>query len=204
MSTDLYQKIDEVLKYVPESRHSYFQLKYFVIGKEPTIQAKLWKCLRELQVRKETIDDLLLSIEDQKDELELLEIRQAKEEPTDREQIIRKRQLERKRTKLLKSIEKLELDVKYATQEARFFLQAFEGLLKIEELKDYDDLEAQKEYWNESITQQINLKMLLQQPLDIELAKTALALHDDAPVKNQLIKLLNCVKELNGPENPES
>ena len=56
------------------NRHSYFQLKHFIIGKEYTNQSRMWCCVRELQARKET----LLALEDQiaefEDDKELLQI----------------------------------------------------------------------------------------------------------------------------------
>jgi len=54
------QKIDEVLNLDPVDRHSYFQLKYFVINKEPTHQSKLWRCIREVAARKDTIEGIML------------------------------------------------------------------------------------------------------------------------------------------------
>ena len=93
-----------------------------------------------------------------------------------------------------KTLKQIENRHKFALQEARFFMQAFESLEKIEPLKDYDDLEAQQEYWNEVIGQKINLKMLLQQPLDTELVQTALALHDNAPVKIQITQMLDKIQ----------
>lgn len=197
----LYQKMQEVLKQAPENRHSYFQMKYFVIGKEPTTQAQMWQCLRELQSRKATIDGLKLSIEELKDQIELSEIDHAREihrivhpnfsidslpeSVIEREKIIKNRQFERKKQQLHLSLVQLEDNLKFAWQEAKFFLQMFEAINKIEPLKDYDDLDSQKEYWNERIAQQINMKLLLQQPLDTELVQTALSLHEDAPIRLQ-------------------
>lgn len=209
--TALYEKMEEVLKYVPESRHSYFQMKYFVIGKEPTTQAQMWQCLRELQSRKATIDGLTLSIEETKDQIELQDIEHAKElhvhcvsffnlhsglpqELKDREKAIKCRQNERKKQQLQLSLAQLEDNLKFAWQEAKFFLQMFEAIRRTEPLKSYDDLDAQKEYWNERIAQQINLKLLLQQPLDTELVNTALALHEDAPIRVQTHKTLDHIR----------
>ena len=209
MSSDL-ERIAAALKHVPESRHSYFQLKYFVIGKEVTTQAQMWQCLRELQSRKQTIDGLTLSIEETKDQLELIEIDHAKdihnlchggfnchnypEELREREKVIKHRQHERKRQQLQNSLVQLEDSLKFAWQEAMFFLQLFEAIRKVEPLKDYDDLDAQKEYWNERISQQINLKMLLQQPLDTELVQTALSLHENAPIRLQMQNTLDHIQ----------
>lgn len=208
---ELYQKMEEVLKQSPENRHSYFQMKYFVIGKEPTTQGQMWQCLRELQSRKATIDSLSLSIEETKDQIELQEIEQAKElhridHPNfitdtgfpealkEREKIIKCRQYERKKQQLQISLTQLEESLRFAWQEAKFFLQMFEAIRRVVPLREYDDLEAQKEYWNERIGQQINLKLLLQQPLDIELVNTALALHEDAPIRLQTEKTLDHIK----------
>ena len=94
-----------------------------------------------------------------------------------------------------KTLKQLENRQKFAIQEARFFMQAFESLQKIEPMKDYDDLESQQEYWNEIISQKINLKMLLQQTLDTELVQTALSLHNNAPVKMQITQMLDRVQQ---------
>ena len=51
-------------------RHSYFQLKYFLIGKEPTYQSKMWQCLRELRNRVESLDNMSLEIDELKDKIE--------------------------------------------------------------------------------------------------------------------------------------
>ena len=55
-------------------RHSYFQLKYFLIGKEPTYQSKMWQCLRELRNRVESLDNMSLEIDELKDKIEILDI----------------------------------------------------------------------------------------------------------------------------------
>ena len=39
-----------------KERHSFFQLNHFIIGKEPTVQAKLWQCIREITARIENIE----------------------------------------------------------------------------------------------------------------------------------------------------
>lgn len=198
------RKMEKMVEQAPENRHSYFQLKYFVIGKEPTLQAQMWQCLRELQARKETLDSITLEIEDVKDQLELLDLEIDEEwdfdkdaPPTEKQKIldakssIMLRRLERQKTSLQKTLKQLENRHKFALQEARFFMQAFESLEKVEPMKDFDDLEAQQEYWNEVIAQKINLKMLLQQPLDTELVQTALSLHGNAPIKVQITQLLD-------------
>lgn len=181
---NLLARLQEVCKLAPERRHSYFQLKYFVIGKEVTTQGQMWQCLREIQTRKDSLENMLTAIEETKDQIKLLEIklnrfdRKKFNDETIKE--IKGRQLARKKKTLEKTLTKLQEDLEFCLQEAKFFMQMLDVLMREEELKDYDDYDAQKQYWNEKIAQQINLKMLLQQPLDTELVKTALSLNEDA------------------------
>lgn len=209
-SEDLLKRIEEVIQLAPESRHSYFQLKYFVLGKEPTIQAQMWKSLRELKSRKETIDAFTFEIADVKDRILLLDIEWEKEQlrmqntllqlanyPSDllnRELAVKQRQNQRQKAILEESLRNTEKKLQYAWQEARFFLQAFEELSKLEPLRDYDDLESQKEYYDQKLSQQINLKMLLSQRLDTDIVETTLALPDDAPVKVQTMHILQHIE----------
>jgi hypothetical protein len=199
------QKMEKLVEQAPENRHSYFQLKYFVIGKEPTLQAQMWQCLRELQSRKEAMDGLTLEMEDMKDQIELLDIEKEKGqmelkdrtgmgELDRRKAEVELRRLDRQQVSLQNTLVQLDKRHKFAMQEARFFVQAFESLEKIEPMKDRDDLDAQQEYWNEVIEQKINLKMLLKQPLDTELVQTALALHDNAPIKVQITQMLDRIE----------
>lgn len=67
-------KINKLLEKAPEGRPSYYQLKHFVLGKQSTVQAQLWQCLRELQDRKDTMDNITFEIENCKDKLSLIEI----------------------------------------------------------------------------------------------------------------------------------
>jgi hypothetical protein len=207
---EFFQKIDTALEKAPESRHSFYQLKYFVIGKEPTIQSKLWQALRELQSRKETIESIGLQIEDLKDEIELNKIEiekiqistlSSKDENLDKiyskEKAIKLRKLKRREESLLVNINKLEKKLKFEIQEARFFLQVFEDLEKVEKVKDYDDYEAQKEYWENKISEEINLRILTKQQLSPELIKTALSLHNESEIRSNMVGILdNCKVQL--------
>src|ERR1039458_7619720 len=67
-------QIDEILENEIVNRSSFFQLQHFTIGSLPTIQAKMWQCLRELKRKKEAINHLQLEIEEMKDNIELAEI----------------------------------------------------------------------------------------------------------------------------------
>lgn len=198
MSNQIFLKeIDEVLVNEVSCRHSYFQLKYFLIGKEPTNQAKMWQCLRELKTRKDSLDNIVLEEEELKDNLELLNINieELNERNSDAKTTIQIRQIERKKLAINNNFLALAEKKKWLEEECRFFLETFKNIQKIEPLKQFDDLSSQKEYWAEKLSQKLNLKMLTSNNLDGELIETIMALPDDMPIKKQTITTLNIRQE---------
>jgi hypothetical protein len=209
MSSELTEKLKNILKDDIPNRHSFFQLDHFIIKKEPTIQAQLWQCLRELRTRNETIEKIKLEIEETKDRLELLNIQEKKglvawdqQEATEemdklykRELEINVRQLKRQRIACEHSIADLEKKLSETLEETEYFVNTFEELSKIEELKPFDDPKAQQEYWNERLRNELNMRILLKHPIDIELAKTILSLNDATPIKRELTKILMTVQK---------
>ena len=189
--------IDKVLNEDMVERHSYFQLKYFVIGKEPTNQSKMWRCLTELKARKESIDAIKMEIEDTQDiclsigdtNVKFFDVEDSVERGiTERKQLRRKKQLE-------KQLESLNRKLKNVEQEATFFEQAFRSLEKIEPLKPYDDFQSQLQYWNEKLLEELNLKMLLHQPIDTEVVKTIMTLDSEMPVKKTMVNVFQKINE---------
>ena len=158
----VYAEVDKVLSEQEISqRHSYFQLKYFLIGKEPTVQSKMWQCLREMKNRNDTTKNIELETEELKDKLELLDISverirhdmeniqitdQVSNNLYMRECEIKIRQFGRQKKSLEQNIKEIEERKKSISEECRFFLETYKNLLKIEPLKHFDDLEAQKQY----------------------------------------------------------
>jgi hypothetical protein len=202
---EILEKIDKLVEKAPENRHSYYQLKYFVIGKQPTTQSQLWQCLTELQSRKETIDNITLQIEDLEDELQLMELQELKdkmdEENTQysikalgeilkKEKDIKARKIKRRKGSINKNISRLKRQLEFVVQEARFFVQAFEALEQVEELKDFDDYDSQKELWEAKVSEEINLRLLFNQPLSPDTLKTALSLHQESEVKNKIMQMI--------------
>jgi hypothetical protein len=179
-------------------------MKYFIVGKEPTTQAKMWQCIREIKSRHDSLEAIELEIEDANDNLELIEININRDKAIlDRKKSkgrsptairiseINLRRIERQRLAAKKNIEALAKKRKCLQEEAKFFLLAFKSLRDVEPLLDYDDLKAQKQYWGEKLLQKINLKMLMQSHVDTELIETVLALPDDIPIKEQTLKNLD-------------
>lgn len=201
MNNLIIEKIDNLTNHNIVSRHSYFQLKYFLIGKEPTNQAKMWQCLRELQSRRDGLESLSLQIEEEKDKFELQEINLLKlnklknKENTDdllkREIEIKERKTNRSITSIKNTVKALEEKKKFIEEECEFFIQTFKNIEKIEPLKHFDDLESQKEYWGTKLLEKINLKILLENHIDTELVETVLSLPDDIPIKQQVLSKLN-------------
>jgi hypothetical protein len=203
MSTELIKKMDDLLKNDVVSRHSYFQLKYFLIGKEPTNQAKMWQCLRELKLRKDNLKNLLLQIEEEKDKLELHEINIIKlnklkdqeiDEITAKELVVKQRQLNRAVEGVKNTILDLQEKQRFIEEECEFFLQTYKNIEKIEPIKNFDDIDAQKEYWGTKLLEKMNLKILLENNIDIELVETVLSLPDDIPIKQQVLNKLNALQ----------
>jgi hypothetical protein len=198
---NLVNDMDKVLEHEVSQRHSYFQLKYFLIGKEPTMQSKMWQCLREMKTRRETLRSIKLELEDLKDKLELLDIKSKRIEQalsnsanmddlSRRENEIELRRIERQKTSLLESQQSILEREKWTLEESRFFLETFKNLEKIEPLKHHDDLESQKQYWAARLTQKLNLKLLSKQAMDTDLVETIMALPDDMEIKKQVVNTL--------------
>lgn len=200
MSKEIELEIDKVLLNESVDRHSFFQLKYFVIGKEPTTQSKLWRCVKELETRKNSIDAINLEIQDLNDKLEIIDIESKKasiqlektsDELDKRLLEIAIKRSERNKKATLTSIAAMNKKLKNTEDEAIFFARAFKSLEEIEKIKPFDDLESQQAYWNERLGQEANLKIMLNGlPLDTELAKAILAMNDNMPVKKELNKLI--------------
>lgn len=196
---DLRKEMGEILNRDIVNRHSFFQLKYFVVGKEHTTQSQLWCCIRELQARKQSMDHMRREIEELKDNLELLAIEIERQEEREKqaesvldkkEAVIQQRKLNRRGDALRASIQDVQDKLKNTEEEAAFLAVAFRQLEEKESLKPYDDLRSQTEMWNAKLTEEFNLRMLTGLPLDVELMKTILALKDDVPIKKQTVHIL--------------
>lgn len=202
--------VDEIKNVINQqeinSRHSYFQLKYFLIGKEPTIQSKMWQCLRELKTRHESVSSMNLELEELKDKIKLLDIgvkrilhdmeKTVLEDKISHELFteeceIKIRQLNRQKNSMEINLVEIMDRKRCVLEESKFFLVSLKNFLQVEPLRHFDDLEAQKEYWHEKLTQKVNLKMLTQGNVDTELVETIVALPDDIKIKQQTLQTLN-------------
>lgn len=213
MSTEeLISKVNTILqKADAPDRHTFFQIEKFIIGKEPTAQAQLWAIIRELQARAETVKSFEKDLADAEDNLELFDIKierldrmireesEKKDSCSDlniKENEIHIRKLEREKSQLIESARKVNKKLKSILEEMNYLVGGYEKIIsQYGEMKPMDDEQAQKEMWNEKLLEDFNLRIILQRPLDPEFIKTVMCLNDDAPVKKQVVALVENIQK---------
>lgn len=212
MSTELRERVEQIIdeNQLPD-RHSYFQIEKFIIGREPTGHAQLWAVVRELDARKETVETFEKELKDAEDNLELFDIkierlnRLIREEANNKgqhsdlniqEHEINIRKLEREKASLVKSARKVAKKMRSTLEEMAHLVQGYDQIVeKIGPPKAFDDEAAQKEMWNEKLLEELNLRIILQRPLDPEFIKTAMRLSDDSIVKKQVVAILEQLQQ---------
>lgn len=215
MSTELTEKVDGILKKAElPDRHTFFQIEKFLIGKEPTGQAQLWQIVRELKARQETVESYKKQLEDCEDELELFDIRierlnrnirdlAKKESDVEgeyndlriQECEINIRKLQREKEHLVKAARKVQQKLKNLMEEMAFLAAGYDRIVAVVgDMKSLDDEQAQREYWNEKLLEEFNLRVMFNRPLDPEFVKTVLSLDDGSPVKTHVIGLVNQIQ----------
>lgn len=194
---EMVKKIDSVLDQMPPQRNSLFQMKYFIIGSQPTWNGKLWQCLLELRRIKESVDAFNNEKEEMMDQLELVKIEieetlacNTSSSFEERKKEIRLKQLKRKKVNIEKSINSISQKLAYVLEESSFYVETFKNINEKFPVADFDNEDAQTEYWNAKFKEELDLRMLLQQPLDLELIKSVLSLPDEAQSKKQMLGTL--------------
>lgn len=170
------------------SRHSYFQMKYLILGKEPTVQGKMWQCLRELKRIQESLQAVKWEVSETEDNIALIEldVQDVLKEKNIRNEIMA-RKYERKKQALAESLKLLDIKKQDLEEEAKFYLLAFESLNKHQKCLPQDDEAAQLDYWNEKFSQKLNMKAFLHDKIDIDTAESIFALPSQSTAKKQLI-----------------
>jgi hypothetical protein len=205
MSLELIRKVDNILDEVsvPE-RHTYFQMKHFIVGKECTLQGQIWQVIRELRARRENLEALKEQIDDVDDNIKIVNLDLERKNRLKIEglgdldlieQDIYQNKKERELRALYRSKLSLERKSVYLSQEITYLVGAFETLSKVEAPKPLDDIDAQRQYWNEKFTEELNLRLILGQPLDCDFVKTVMSLDENATVKQQMTAILAKVQD---------
>lgn len=188
-------------------RPSFFQMKYFILEKEPTIQSKLWTCMREIDSKIECLDSIDLEKEEISDKLEEVEINLQElnnQIKVDNDNLIAKklnikiRRNNRKKIVIQKNLLKIEEKQKGLLEELRFYLDSYEAYEKIEKLKEYDNIDVQKEYWNAKLNSKMSIKALATStPFGAELLETVFSLPNDSEIKKVLLQKIPNSQALN-------
>jgi hypothetical protein len=226
MNTNIFADMDRLL-YQNEvvERHTFYQLKFFVIGSEPTNQAKMQCCLRELKTRRLSLENIQRETEELKDQRTLLNFeldRIAIADPVDsqgidlceieeveqfeKEREIEIRGLKRKIKNNERQMYDLQRKFKYVLEECQFFVSAFNDINEKEAIKPWDDLTVQQEYLDAKFGKELRTRIILGQPLDHELVKAIEELHDEANTKKQVMQLIVQQQQLQkkfGLDKPE-
>lgn len=195
------QAAELVLRSGASGRHTFYQLKHFVLGKEVTTQAKMWKCIRELEARVGSAKSMLRGIEEAADDLRILDIRAEILEKKKSKSVlhreykeIRRRKIQRSRAALEESLSDMRKRLSETEEEIRFFLGAYRQMEALEPLRPHDDPEANAHYWDQNFAQELQLRMMLQRPLDLELVKCILALDDSSSTRRDLVGMLEQIR----------
>ena len=159
------------------------------------------KCLKEMEVRVTSIGEALMSLEDTKDDIELLNLKKINIEKKKTKNNINKkfkeihlRKTDRKIDFLNNSLKSLNKKIKETQEEIEYFINKYKELEKIEPLKDYDDVSENKNFWNKNFSRELQLRLMMQKPIDLELMKCILSLNNDSPVKIETIKMLEQIQ----------
>lgn len=179
-------EIEELLKNTQMGSPTFFQLNYFVIGKEPTPQSKMHKCIEEIRDRYRAIKNIKFEIEELKDQNEIMTFGLA-EIQAKKDYEIRVRQVDRKIDANTEQIEFLKSKIGSYEKEIKFLKELFDQINERVPLKPWDDYGVQLEYWNAKITQEINTRAVMGLPADLETIKLIAALPDQMPIKKQLL-----------------
>lgn len=202
MSSEIIERASKALGEKGVSgRHTFYQLKHFVLGKELTTQAKMWKCLREMEARLTAAKSMVAGIKEAEDDCRLLEIRadilekkKSKSSLHKEYKEIQRRKLDRKRESLMEAICDMKKRLAETEEEISFFLGAYVQLEAIEPLRDHDDPQANAEYWDQNFSQELHLRLMLQRPIELELVKSILAMGEGSSTRRELVGILEQIQ----------
>lgn len=202
MSNQIIDQVERLVRGAGVSgRHTFYQLKHFVLGKEVTTQAKMWKCIRELEARLGSVRSMKNAIEEGEDDIRAVEIRLAVLEKKKTKSVlhreyrqIRRRKLERRLSAIRESVDETRRRLSETEEEMGFFLGAYRQMEAMEPLRPHDDPEANANYWDQNFAQELQLRLMFGKPLDLELVKCILALDDGSSTRRELVGMIEQIQ----------
>lgn len=191
-------KIKEILdREIVVNRHSDFQIEKFIIGKELTPSARAWQCVRELKSRYESLLNLEMEMENVKDDIEIkkIEIEEEKEK-NNRKTPFLIRKLQRSLVNLENNYAKLNENKKNYEDECAKIMEIFNMIDKNVDIKNWNDLAAQREYFENKFGNELNLDFLLGNAVNKELVRSILQLENSSKLRSNLLELIEKKKGL--------
>ena len=190
-------EVDNLLQKMARPGHTFFQLNYFVIGAEPTAQAKMQKCLSEIKARRDSIDAILLEIEEIEDLNSLLhlDLKRSDNKFQAEEREIRVRQVKRKIEANRRHLHELHQKADCWLEEINFLKYLYDQIAEQHPIRAWEDYDVQLEYWNEKLAKEIRERLLLNVAVDINTIKTVLSLPNQAAAKKELLQLAEVAKK---------
>jgi DNA repair exonuclease SbcCD ATPase subunit len=177
------------------SCHSNFQIENFIIGKETSEIGKAWQILREINVRIENLKNAKEEIEETKDNLELANLdleEETNKELNDLNEInlkkkeITLRKANRKINKIQAVLQKLQENKESIFQELEVFVNLFKKLSENGVIREFNDPEAQLEYWQQKLTAEVVISQFLGLPINPEVIKSCLAVPGTDEITKQI------------------
>ena len=174
--------------------HSNFQIQNFILGKEHTPAGQIWQCIREIQARVENLHIYYADKEDKTDDLELakIEVLQLKNKNnTDLDHLELEKNLilikksERKVARIKNGLEKLEEQKDNILKELNVLVDSFNKLVDKHGYREFEDPDAQKEYWQTKFEKELIISQFLGLPINPELIKSCFSLPCDTPAAKQ-------------------
>ena len=206
---EILEKAAKILEecYLP-SCHSNFQIKNFIIGKESSRIGKIWQAVREIQTRRESLANLANDLEEIKDNIELAKLdvqeesfAEASDQDPAKDSILKARKeinirkKERALKKLYVAQNGLLTQQNNMLNELSVFLEVFDKLGGIEAFKNYNEEDAQVEYWRGKFEREFILSNILQQPMSPEFIKSCLALAENAKMSENIGATLDIINK---------
>ena len=112
----------------------------------------------------------------------------------DEELSIEIRKIDRSISHMTTNLLKLETKKKNIELESAKFVEILEELVKTTPFVDYNNEEAQNEYFENKFANEINLNILLGHPINNELVRSTMCLGDNSKIKTQLVESLSNIQ----------
>jgi hypothetical protein len=147
----------------------------------------------ELYNIKNFLENMQLEIENTKDKILLLELdlqeleKDTTVELDEKRKKIHGRIIQRDIYNKSKKLNELYDNIKSVEEEAEFLIRLFHNLNSVEEMREWDNIDVQKEYFNAQLSIEFNVKLMTNSNLDTELVKTIFAMPDDSSIKQKAI-----------------